>query len=52
MFKKGEEFTKEILKENEKLRYRIAQLEETVERSGDEARTKLYEDRIRLLERS
>jgi len=50
MFKKGEEFTKDLLKENEKLRYRIAQLEESVERSGDETRIKLYEDRIHLLE--
>ncbi len=50
MFKKGEEFTKELLKENEKLRYRIVQLEEMVERSGDEERTKIYEDRIKLLE--
>ena len=50
MFKKGEEFTKEILRENEKLRYKIAQLEETLQRSGDEARTKLYEGRISLLE--
>lgn len=50
MFKKGEEFTKELLRENEKLRYRIAQLTETVQRSGDEARIKSYEDRINLLE--
>jgi transcriptional regulator with GAF, ATPase, and Fis domain len=50
MFKKGEEFTKEILRENEKLRFRVAQLEGAVERSGDETRTKLYEERIRLLE--
>lgn len=50
MFRKGEEFTKELLRDNEKLRYRIAQLEESVERSGDEARIKLYEDRIRLIE--
>jgi nitrate/nitrite-specific signal transduction histidine kinase len=50
MFKKGEEFTKELLKENEKLRFRIAQLEETVSRSGDEVRIKLYEERIGLLE--
>jgi nitrate/nitrite-specific signal transduction histidine kinase len=50
MFKKGEEFTKELLKENEKLRYRVVQLEESVSQSIDEARTKLYEDRIRLLE--
>jgi len=50
MFKKGEEFTKDILRENEKLRFRVAQLEESVERSGDEARIKLYDERIRLLE--
>jgi transcriptional regulator with GAF, ATPase, and Fis domain len=50
MFKKGEEFTKELLKENEKLRYRIAQLEESIARSGDETRIKLYEDRIAMLE--
>jgi len=50
MFKKGEEFTKEILKENEKLRYRIVELEGSLEKSGDNARTRLYEDRIKLLE--
>ena len=50
MFKKGEEFTKELLRENEKLRFTVAQLEEAIARSGDEARTKLYEERIRLLE--
>ncbi len=50
IFKKGEEFTQELLKENEKLRFRIAQLEETIERSGDEARIKLYEDRIKTVE--
>ena len=50
MFKKGEEFTKDLLRENEKLRYKIAQLEESLQRSGDEARTRLYEDRIGLLE--
>lgn len=50
IFKKGEEFTKELLKENEKLRYRIVQLDELIERSGDEARIKLYEERIKLLE--
>ena len=50
MFRKGEEFTKELLKENEKLRYRIAELEESMKRSGDEARINIYEERIRLLE--
>lgn len=50
LFRRGEEFTKEILKENERLRYRIAQLEEDLKRSGDEARIKLYEERISALE--
>lgn len=50
MFKKGEEFTKEILKENEKLRYKIVELEALIEKSGDNARTRLYEERIKLLE--
>jgi transcriptional regulator with GAF, ATPase, and Fis domain len=50
MFKKGEEFTKELLRENEKLRFRIAQMEESIRRSGDEARIRLYEDRIGILE--
>jgi transcriptional regulator with GAF, ATPase, and Fis domain len=50
MFKKGEEFTKEILKENEKLRYKIVELEGLIEKSGDNARTRLYEERIKLLE--
>lgn len=50
MFKKGEEFTKDLLKENEKLRYKVAQLEESRERSGDETRIKLYEDRLRMMQ--
>lgn len=50
VFKKGEEFTKEILKENERLRFKMAEIQEDLSRSGDSARTKLYEERIRLLE--
>lgn len=50
MFKKGEEFTKDLLKENEKLRFKIAQLEEEVKQSGSEKRTRLYEERIKMLE--
>jgi nitrate/nitrite-specific signal transduction histidine kinase len=50
MFKKGEEFTKELLKENEKLRFKIVELEGSLEKSGDSVRTRLYEDRIKLLE--
>jgi transcriptional regulator with GAF, ATPase, and Fis domain len=51
IFKRGEEFSKELIKENEKLRFRIAQLEESLEKSGDEERTRIYEDRIKLLEK-
>jgi nitrate/nitrite-specific signal transduction histidine kinase len=50
VFRKGEEFTKEILKENERLRFKAAELEEALSRSGDEARAKLYEERIRQIE--
>lgn len=52
VFKKGEEFTQELLKENEKLRYRVAQLEELTKFSGKEGDFKLrsMEERIKLLE--
>jgi len=50
IFKKGEEFTQELLKENEKLRYRVAQLEETIKHSCDDAKLKLYEERIKATE--
>ncbi len=50
MFKKGEEFTKELLKENEKLRFRIAQLEEALDRAVDESKLQFYEERIKALE--
>jgi nitrate/nitrite-specific signal transduction histidine kinase len=50
IFKKGEEFTKTLIKDNENLRYKVAQLEETVKKSGNEERTRLYEERITLLE--
>lgn len=50
IFKKGEEFTQELLKENERLRFRVAQLEESLGRSGDETKIKIYDDRIRLIE--
>lgn len=50
IFRKGEEFTKEILKENEKLRFRIAQLEGSVQRPADEEKMRVYEDRIKKLE--
>jgi transcriptional regulator with GAF, ATPase, and Fis domain len=50
IFKKGEEFSKELLRENEKLRFRIAQMEGAVSKPADEERVRLYEERIRSLE--
>jgi transcriptional regulator with GAF, ATPase, and Fis domain len=52
VFKKGEEFTQEILRENEKLRYRVAQLEEVTKFSDKEGDFKLHslEEKIQLLE--
>src|SRR5512147_842222 len=52
VFKKGEEFTQELLKENEKLRYRLAQLEELTKLSGREGEFKVHsmEERIKFLE--
>ena len=50
IFKRGEEFTKDLIKENERLRFRIAELEESVEKIGNEGRIRLYEDRIKLLQ--
>ncbi|HLE41524.1 MAG TPA: GAF domain-containing protein [Nitrospirota bacterium] len=52
VFKKGEEFTQELLKENEKLRYKVAQLEELTKFSGRDGDVKLHtlEERIKILE--
>ncbi|MGE5894494.1 MAG: GAF domain-containing protein [bacterium] len=50
MFRRGEEFTKQILKENEKLRFKVAELEEALKRSTGDAKIKLYEDRVQILE--
>jgi nitrate/nitrite-specific signal transduction histidine kinase len=52
VFKKGEEFTQELLKENEKLRYKVAQLEEVTKFSGREESFKFHslEERVRFLE--
>ncbi len=52
VFKKGEEFTQELLKENEKLRYRLAQLEEVSKFSDREGSFKTHslEERIKFLE--
>src|SRR3989337_2790967 len=52
VFKKGEEFTQELLKENEKLRYRVAQLEELTKFSDRDGDFKVHslEERVKLLE--
>jgi nitrate/nitrite-specific signal transduction histidine kinase len=52
VFKKGEEFTQELLKENEKLRYRIAQFEEATKLSDrdDTYKNRSLEDRVKFLE--
>ena len=52
VFKKGEEFTQELLKENERLRYRVAQLEEVTKFSDREGNFKVHsmEERIKFLE--
>jgi len=50
VFRKGEEFTQELLKENERLRYKLVELEEKL-KEGDEARVRFLEERIRLLEK-
>lgn len=49
IFRKGEEFTKDLLKENEKLRYRIAQLEDALQQTAGD-KIKPYEERIKGLE--
>jgi len=51
-FQKGEEFTQELLRENEKLRYRLAQLEEVNKFSDREGTFKVHslEERLRFLE--
>ncbi len=52
IFKKGEEFTQELLRENEKLRYKVAQIEEVTKYAGKEGDFKQHtlEDRVKFLE--
>ena len=52
VFKKGEEFTQELLRDNEKLRYKVAQLEEMTKYSGREEGFKFrtLEERVKFLE--
>jgi len=51
IFKKGEEFTKDLIKENERLRFRTAQLEEVIRNTGNEEKIQLYEERLKILDR-
>lgn len=52
VFKKGEEFTQELLKENEKLRYKIAQVEERTKFSDRKGNFEMHslEERVKFLE--
>jgi transcriptional regulator with GAF, ATPase, and Fis domain len=52
VFRKGEEFTQDLLRENEKLRYRVAQLEETTKFSDRDSDFKVrsMEERLKFLE--
>lgn len=52
VFKKGEEFTQELLKENEKLRYKLAQLEERNKFSDRKGSFEVHslEERVKFLE--
>jgi nitrate/nitrite-specific signal transduction histidine kinase len=52
VFRKGEEFTQELLKENERLRYRVVQLEGMTKRSDHKSSNQLstLEERVRTLE--
>jgi len=50
VFKKGEEFTQELLKENEALRFRIAQRESISRPSGQNGKQSALEQRLQMLE--
>ena len=52
IFRKGQEFTQGLLKENERLRYRIVQLEEAAKAhiSGSGDATGAYAEKLRLYE--
>jgi nitrate/nitrite-specific signal transduction histidine kinase len=50
MFLKAKEFTEELLKENERLRFKIASLEARGDAAPDEERARELRDRIRELE--
>ena len=52
VFKKGEEFTQELLKQNEMLRFKLAQLERSTRHAGPVRGTNLstLEQRLQALE--
>ncbi len=50
IFKKGKEFTRNLLKENERLRFRIAELEEAHAQGSNAAKIRNYEEHIKMLE--
>ena len=50
-FKKGAEFTQELLKENEKLRYRVLKLEEALSQAGGEAGKDQSSEALQLRQR-
>ncbi|NOZ26155.1 MAG: GAF domain-containing protein [Nitrospirae bacterium] len=49
IFKQGEEFTRNLLSENERLRFRIAELEEARTQDLNAAKIRHYEEHIRML---
>ncbi|MHB8708604.1 MAG: GAF domain-containing protein [Desulfuromonadales bacterium] len=51
LFKKGAEFTQDLLKENERLRFRIVKLEETLKERDQIGGSPLSEDAARLLQK-
>jgi len=51
MFKKGAEFTQDLLKENERLRFRIVKLEETLKEHDQPGGAPLSADATRLLKK-
>jgi nitrate/nitrite-specific signal transduction histidine kinase len=50
LFRKGEEFTQELLKENEKLRFKLVQLDEENRRLGSADKVKPLVEKIEVLE--
>jgi transcriptional regulator with GAF, ATPase, and Fis domain len=50
IFKRGEEFTKDLIRENERLRFRIADLEESSDQGRTGEKMRLLEERVRSLE--